>query len=103
MDDTNGADVDLKIAGQEVRLKNVKSLNTIATVTTLIMVSVLSYAYYVHAEDTKMHANTFLQSMREHTSAVREQTIAQREQNCLMRFDLKDRLERADFCKQVAR
>lgn len=96
MAETNGADVELDIAGQKVNFKNIKSLNTGATLATLILVSVLGYAFYVHAGETKDQS-------KELVSALKEMTQAAREQNCLMRFDQKDRQANADFCKQIAR
>lgn len=48
MDDRTGADVGLKIMGNEVNIKNLKSVNTVATVGTLIMVSALGVAFYFH-------------------------------------------------------
>ena len=43
-----GADIGLKLAGQEVNIRNVKSLNTIATMATLILVSALGVGGYFH-------------------------------------------------------
>lgn len=82
----NGADVDLKVAGQEVRLKNIKSLNTLATVATLIVVCLIGYALYTHAQDSKDDRREFLQAIKEQTSAIKEQTDVQREGNCLQVF-----------------
>lgn len=104
MDDAaSGADVALEIAGQKVNFKNVKSLNTGATLFSCGLLILLCYAFWAHSEDTKTAQAAFIGAVKEQTSAIKEQTTAQREQNCLMRFDQKDRQANADFCKQVTR
>ena len=72
------------------------SLNTLATVATLIVVCIIAYVGYGHAADTK-------ETNKELVSAIREMAQASREQNCLMRFDLRERQQNADFCKQISR
>ena len=74
-----------------------------ATVATLIVVCVLAYAFYVHAQDARDNGKEFVQAIREQTQAVREQTVAAREQNCLLRFEQKDRTQQVEFCKSIAR
>lgn len=95
-DQPNGADVSVKVAGQEVNLRNVKSLNTIATIATLIVVcAALPYAYS-HVQDTK-------ESGKELVNALKEMTQTAREQNCLMRFEQHERKEQAEFCRTISR
>lgn len=95
-------ELEAEIAGQKVSLKNV-SVNTIATVATLILVSLVAYTVYTHQQDTKETAGQFVAALKEQTAALKDQTVAARENNCLMRFDQKERPERADFCKQISR
>lgn len=95
-------ELEASIAGQSISLKNV-SINTIATVATLIGVALVAYIVFTHQQDTKEASGQFVAALREQTIALKDQTIAAREQNCLMRFDQKERSERADFCKQIAR
>ena len=91
---TNGADVDLKIAGQEVRLKNIKSLNTLATVGTFIAVVLIGYAIYVHAGESK-------EASKELVQALKEMTRAAREQNCLISMPI-DRRD-PELCRRISR
>lgn len=91
-----------KVAGQEVSLKNV-SLNTIATVTTLVAVGVLLYVAVTHSQEAKDSGRAFVEAIKEQTKSQLEQTSVMREQTCIMRFDQKDRQTNADFCKQIAR
>jgi hypothetical protein len=89
-----GADVEVEIAGQKVNLKNVKSLNTLATVATLILVCVLGYAFYVHAGETKDASKDLVQALKEMTSAAREQ-------NCLISMPMERR--DPELCRRLAR
>jgi hypothetical protein len=103
----NGADVALKFAGQEVNLRNVKSLNTIATVATLVVCAVgFAVGYQMitaHAQDSRDNGKEFVQAIKEQTQAVKEQTAASREQTCILGFDQKDRPQQAQFCKSITR
>ena len=72
------------------------SLNTLATVATLIVACLVAFIVYGHSGDSK-------DTNRELVSAIKEMAQASREQNCLMRFDMRERAERADFCKQISR
>lgn len=95
-EDTNGADVGLKLAGQEINLKNVKSLNTLATVATLILVCVLGYAFYAHAGETR-------DASKELTGALRDMTQAAREQNCLISMPIEQRARDPEVCRRLSR
>lgn len=90
----NGADVAVEIAGQKVNLRNVKSLNTLATVATLIIVCVMGYVLYAHAGDTK-------DASKELTMALKEMTQAAREQNCLISMP-QDRRD-PELCRRISR
>ena len=122
-EETNGADVAVEIAGQKVNLRNIKSLNTLATVATLIVACVLGYIVVVHAGDSKDSAkeiakelkeankevaNTLKESNRELGIVLREMSQAAREQNCLLRSGVSSlapekRQEVAELCKQLSR
>ncbi len=95
---TNGADLSVKVAGQEVNVRNVKSLNTLATITTLIAVCVGGFAIYTivaaHAAETK-------DASRELVQALKEMTQTAREQNCLISMP-QDRRD-AELCKRISR
>lgn len=91
---TNGADVDLSIAGQQVKLKNIKSLNTLATVTTLMLVILLGYVLWTHTNDDK-------EAKRELTIAIRELGQSAREQNCLISMPI-DRRD-PELCRRISR
>lgn len=93
-EETNGADVDLKVAGQEVRLKNIKSLNTLATFAILIIVSLTAYGGYLHVSETK-------DASRELVGALKEMTQAAREQNCLISMPI-DRRD-PELCRRISR
>jgi hypothetical protein len=88
MSEENGADVNLNVAGQQIAIRNVKSLNTLATIATLILVVLLGYAFWEHKLDASA------QEIRRETSlakrddliatAINNQTKEQRISNCLM-------------------
>lgn len=94
--ETNGADVDLSIAGQSVKVRNVKSLNTVVTLLSFALLSVCAYFLWNHATDTKEAARELAASMREMAQAAREQT-------CIMRFEQTERQRQAEFCKTISR
>jgi hypothetical protein len=93
---TSGSDIALKVAGQEINVKNVKSLNTVLTA--FGAAGAIFGAYLVHA-----HTLDAKEGSKELASALKEVAQASREQTCIMRFDQKDRQSNADFCKQVSR
>ena len=108
MEQTNpGVDLDLTLGGQQVKMKNVKSFNTIITVLTLIVVCTggvfIWQSLEAHANASKEGANAFVSALREQTTAIKEQTSAQREQTCLMRFSEKERPSQAEFCRTISR
>ena len=119
----SGSDVAVEIAGQKVNLKNVKSLNTLATFATLVIVCLSSYMVFVHAGDAKDNAkeiakelkesnkevsNALKESNRELGIILRNLDQGIREQNCLSIRIKPDstpqqRLEEAEFCKRLTR
>lgn len=85
-----------KVAGQELNLKGV-SLNTIATVATLVAVGVLLYIAFAHAQDSRDASSAFVGAIKEQTTAIKEATQVQREGNCLL--VVKD----AEQCRRITR
>ena len=100
MSEENGADVDLKLAGQEVKLKNVKSLNTIVCIAILVILcAVIPAAWSMF----KSHADETKEASKELSGAMREMTQATREQNCLIAQPQELRVQNSDWCKRLAR
>lgn len=74
------ADVSLKFAGQEVNVKNVKSLNTIATICTLIATCTIGVFIYFHEAgaqaDKAQVANTLSKSNSDIAGALKDSNLA---------------------------
>lgn len=102
MSDERVEEAQFEIAGQKISLKSV-AINTFATLLTLGAVIAILVLVWRHEADARDTGRSFVEAIKEQTAAVKEQTVAAREQNCLMRFETKDRSERADFCKQISR
>lgn len=94
-DEVNGADVAVDAFGVKANVKNVKSLNTICTIAVLVLVGVLSYAFYVHAGETK-------DAGKELVGALKEMTQVVREANCLNTLPPEKRPD-PDYCRRAAR
>lgn len=94
-EETNGADVAVNAFGVKANVKNVKSLNTVCTIAVLVVVSVLGYAFYVHAGETK-------DAGRELVGALKEMTQVVREANCLNTLPPEKRPD-PDYCRRAAR
>jgi hypothetical protein len=92
----NGADVDLKIAGQEVKLKNVKSLNTILTLIAAVGVCFGTYLLVEHKADAKSNGETL-------TSVMKDMAQAIREGNCINSYPEHERKDNVELCKVRAR
>lgn len=127
--DSVGADIAVKVAGQEFNVRNVKSLNTIATVTSLIVVCTLGVFLYFHEataqQDKAQTAATLAKSNAEIASALKENnkilvdamkeqsmntlnalgrlTSATKEIACLSDPAMKNRNDARDFCKRITR
>jgi hypothetical protein len=93
---------ELNVTKEGLSLKSTE-LNTIATVVTLALVLVIAYVGYQHDAKSSERDGAFISAIKEQTGAIKEQTQVAREQNCLMRFDQKERTERAEFCKSITR
>lgn len=100
------ADLSFKIAGQEANVRNIKSLNTIATVCTLFGVLMIIYILWTHQEESRAEFRQskaeFVNAMKEQTTAIRDGSSAQREQTCMLKFDIPERKANAEWCKQVS-
>lgn len=96
MEQENGADVDLNIAGQKIAVKNVKSLNTIVSLVAAIAACFGVYLVMGHAADTKDAAREFVGAMKEMTQALRQG-------NCLNEFPPEKREANAELCKRLSR
>ncbi len=125
MSEENGADVALKIAGQEVNLRNIKSLNTIATVCTLLGVCIMGVYLHFHevnAQTEKVQvAETLRKSNADIANILKESNTLQREQAqaivkalekverrtaevaCLQDPSMKNRNDAREFCRRMAR
>lgn len=105
--ESNGADVDLELGGQKVKLKNVKSLNTLATVATLILVCVLGYAFWEHKVDAKADGlardSALTSAFKEIASSQKDMAQAVREGNCLNSFKEAERELKVEHCRRITR
>lgn len=97
----DGADIGLELGGQKLNVRNVKSLNTVVTLLTFVLVSVIAYALWAHGEDSKAASAQFVGAIKEQTAAIKEQTVVQREQNCLIAMPT-DRRD-VELCRRIAR
>lgn len=120
----NGADVGVEAFGAKVNVRNVKSLNTMLTGLTTVIVLVLAYIVFAHAADQKTGTQAIVQEIKEsNISAARivkdsndnliralhefsanskEQTRVAREQNCLLLFDQSERQRQTENCKRIS-
>lgn len=89
------------IAGQHLTLKNAP-VNTIATMATLILVSLIAYVLYGHQQDARDGSASFVGAIKEQTMVQKEQTVVLREANCLQSYQGPPD-GKASFCKQIAR
>lgn len=100
MSEENGADVNLEVGGQKIAVRNVKSLNTLATVATLIMVICMAVIGYqmldAHAQHSVKNTDTLI-------SVLKEQAVAQRVTNCLMATVQEQREAKLATCERIAR
>jgi hypothetical protein len=95
-ENNNGADVALEGFGGKVAVKNVKRVETLANIATLILVCLIAYGGYLHVAHASKQADVLEQTFK-------EMTAAQREQNCLIAIPESQREHKADFCKRITR
>ena len=96
MSEENGADVSLNLAGQQINVRNVKSLNTLLTVACAVGVGFLAYLIWEHKGDAK-EVNTAL------VQTLKELTVSQRVTNCLMATRQEEREAKLPVCERIAR
>jgi type VI protein secretion system component VasK len=116
MSEEAGADVALKLAGQEINVRNVKSLNTVATLTSLIILVLIAYGGWVHVveakdngkeiakelkESNKQVADSLKESQRELGEVLKELARAAREQNCLLSLPQEKR--DPELCRRISK
>ena len=124
MAEENGADVTLKVAGQEVNLRNIKSLNTIATLITMFGVGLLAMVVYNHdsvaqtaqknvVDATKEANQAIVRALKElneqNVAALKELTVEQKRatfqitvSNCMNEPAMKNRQDARQFCERNA-
>lgn len=102
----NGVDLDLNVGGQQIKMKNVKSFNTIVTVLTLMVVCTggvfIWTAIDAHSAQTKEASTAFVKALQEQTVVMREQVQVQREGNCLQTYQGPVN-SKAEFCRNISR
>ena len=131
-EESGGADVSMKVAGQEFNIRNVKSLNTIVTCLNFFAFCVLAvFIYFADVNAQKNNGNdtvehkaivhsiekssaAMVQAIKElqavqSTAASRQdalsekQAAAQRETNCLLSLPQDRRVNAAEACRRIAR
>lgn len=85
----------IEVGGQKLNYSG-QNLNTLATVLTLMMMSVLLYIVWSQTAEMK-------EMFKSVTTSMNEMTIAAREQNCLITLPTDDRSRNAEMCKRIAR
>ena len=100
MNEETGADVNVKVAGQEIAIKNVKSLNTLATVAGLV-VSICGFTigwfiFEAHAKGTEKRDETLI-------TVLKDLTTVQRVTNCLTATPEAQREAKLAQCERIAR
>ncbi len=95
-------EISAKVAGQEISVKSMH-LNTLATVFTLIAVSLLLFMMFTHAEDARQANRDFSAAVKEFTAVSKEQTGAMREYTCMARTDFQDKNAQAAYCSRMGR
>lgn len=95
-EETNGADVDVSIAGQQVKLKNVKSLNTILTLVAAGAALFVVYLVIEHKADAKTQSDSQISVMKDMAQSIREG-------NCLNAHPEAVRETKVEQCKRLAR
>jgi hypothetical protein len=68
-EERNGADISAKIAGQEINVKNVKSLNTILTLATLLVGVGMATLLWTHADGADKTSQALLREIQQSNKA----------------------------------
>jgi len=101
--DNDGADISAKVAGQEVNIKNIKSVNTIFTLLGFALTCLIAFMLFEHRNDERGARHEFILAIKELTGAQRETTSSMREQNCLLSLPQDQRQAQMEFCKRISR
>ena|SRR3990167_1555132 len=117
-EEPNGADLGIDAFGVKANVKNVKSLNTLATVFTLILATTLLYMVFTHNSEAKDGlkeiaaefrtsnkevAAALKESNKELSEVLKEMARASRETNCLLAMPPEKRAENVELCKRISR
>lgn len=94
-------ELDADIAGQKLKIKTA-SLNTIATVATLVVVCLIAYVLFEHRMDAKAGGLAMTDAVLNMVKAQQDTTRAHRETNCLMGIPEAQRESKADWCKRIS-
>lgn len=107
MSEENGADLSVNVAGQQVQIRNVKSLNTLATVATLcVCICGFAVGWFVmeaHSKGQEKKDSDLVTILREMNTTNRELVITQRVTNCLMATPQDRREAAVPTCERIAR
>ena len=103
MSEENGADVNLEFGGQKVAFRNVKSLNTLATVATLVVVILIGYVIFEHKTDARAEGVALANRDAQLSQAIREMASSNRVLACLMATKQDDREAKLAQCERIAR
>ena len=119
----NGADMAVDAFGVKANVRNVKSLNTMATVVTMIATLVVAYVLITHNAEARdggkeiaaaliksneAVAAALKESNKDVSNALKDLAQQSREQNCLIATGVQNlpadrRQEAANLCKRLSR
>jgi len=120
-DKPNGADFGIDMLGVKANVKNIRSLNTVATVVTMILTATLLYVIVTHSiqakdddkelvralrDSNKEVAKAIMEISSEHNTSMRQLSQSIKMQNCLtirIRPDMtpQQRADEQEFCKRI--
>lgn len=109
----NREEVEATIGGQHIKL-NVSSLNTVATISVLIISCIIITLLGLHVLDSKADAVAIRAEAAlirldtkaiagEVVSAIKDLTYSQREANCINTFPENQRHANTELCKRMAK
>lgn len=96
MSEETGSDVALEVGGQKLNVTNVKSLNTMATIATLMICGFVLYFIWEHKIDDR-------QFKEQVVSAIKAQAESNRVLACLMATPQNEREAKLAQCERIAR
>ena len=100
-DSDNGVVSEIEISPKKLRIRG----NDIVTILQLLVISVLTYAFYAHDAASAERNTAVVQAVKEQTALQREQLNAQRETNCLARLtpEQKKQPKEIEFCQNLGK